>query len=320
MRLTRRVGILIAVLWILSWGASAWAETVDKIVANVNGEIILYSELKDRMRQMEKLSPDLKGLDSARQSQIELEVLKSMVYERLADQEMKKLKITVTAKEVDAAIEGIKRDNRVTDAQFEQALKQQGQTLEQYRETMKKQMERGRLLERTVKSKIIVTDAQLDAFLKSGQGSTKEKRRIAVIYLPTPSDPSDKGASPEKLAAEIHARLKAGEDFGKLARQYSKGPAAGEGGDIGYVDVSELARPMEAATRNLRPDEISEVVKAPTGFYIIKLLDVQRERVDASDPTVREKARKYLINQEMERKYAEWIMEIEKRSFIQISL
>lgn len=320
MRLARRASALFAVFWILSWTASGLAETVDKIVANVNGEIILYSELKVRMNQMERLSPDLKGADAAQQAQIEREVLKSMVYERLADQEMKKLKISVAPKEVDAAIEGIKRDNRVTDAQFEQALRQQGQTLEQYRETMRKQMERGRLLERTVKSKIIVTDAQVDAFLKSGQGSTKEKRRIAVIFLPATADQPDKGASTQKLAADIHARIKAGEDFGKLARQHSKGPAADQGGDIGYVDASELAKPMEMATRNLRPDEVSEVVKAPTGLYIFKLVDVQRERLDASDPTVRDKARKFLMNQEMERKYADWILEIEKRSFIQITL
>jgi peptidyl-prolyl cis-trans isomerase SurA len=243
-----------------------------------------------------------------------------MVQERLTEQEMKRLKITVTPKDIENALDGIKRENRVSDAQFEQALKQQGQTLEQFRESIKKQMERSRLLERAVKSKIVVSDAQVDAFLKSGQGAIKEKRRVAVIFLPSSAEKADKGSGTEKLVADLHARLKAGEDFGKLAREYSKGPGADQGGDIGFVEASELAPPMEAATRNLRPNEISQVVSVPTGFYILKLLDVQKERLDPSDTTAREKVRKFLGNQEMERKYSEWVQELEKRAFIQLSL
>jgi peptidyl-prolyl cis-trans isomerase SurA len=320
MRVAGRVSVLFVGIGILFGTGFSIAETVDKIVANVNGEIILYSELKNRIGQVEKINPAMKGGDPNQQAQIEREVLKLMVHERLADEERKRLKITVTSREIEATLDGIKRENRVTDAQFEQALKQQGQTLEQFRETIKKQMERSRLLERAVKSKIVVSDAQVEAFLKSGQGALKEKRRIAIIFLPSSTDKADKGAGPEKLAADLHARLRAGEDFGKLAREYSKGPAAETGGDIGYVEASELAPPMEAATRNLRPDEISQVVSVPTGFYILKLLDVQKERLDPSDATVREKIRRFLVNQEMERKYSDWVQELEKRAFIQISL
>jgi peptidyl-prolyl cis-trans isomerase SurA len=320
MRVARWVRVLFVGVGILLWTGLGLAETVDKIVANVNGEIILYSELKNRIVQFEKLNPTLKGSDPNQQAQLEREALKGMVQERLAEQEMKRLKITVGSKDIDAALEDIKRENRVTDAQFEQALKQQGQTVEQFRETIKRQMERRRLLERTIKAKIIVSDAQVDAFFKSGQGAIKEKRRVAVIFLPSSADKADKGAGTEKLVADLYARLKAGEDFGKLAREHSKGPAADQGGDIGYVEASELAPAMEAATRNLRPDEITEVVKVPTGFYILKLLDVQKERLDPSDAGVREKVRKFLVNKEMERKYSEWVQELEQRAFIQISL
>ncbi|MHC1741446.1 MAG: peptidylprolyl isomerase [Syntrophobacteraceae bacterium] len=320
MRVVKRVSVLFVTFGICLWVGLGNAETVDKIVANVNGEIILYSELKDRVQQMQKAGLEVTGADASQQAEIERQILKAMVYERLAEQEMKRLKINVATKDVDAAIDGIKRENRVTDIQFEQALKQQGQTLDQFRETIKKQMERGRLLDRTVKSKIIVSDAQVDALLKSGQGSAKEKRRVAVIFLPSTADQTDKGAATEKLANDLIARIKAGEDFGRLAREYSKGPAAENGGDIGFVDAAELAKPMEAATRNLGPGDTTGVVKVPTGFYILKLVDVQKERLDPSDPSVREKARKFLMNQEMERKYTEWVQELEKKAFIQISL
>lgn len=320
MRAAKWSSVLAMVLGMCLWAGSCRAQTVDKIVANVNGEIILYSELKERMQQLQKAGMELKGTEASQQAEIERQVLKAMVYDKLAEQEMKRLKITVAAKDVDAAVDGIKRDNRVTDSQFEQALKQQGQTVEQFRETIRKQMERGRLLERAFKSKIIVSDAQVDAFLKSGQGSLKEKRRIAVIFLPASADQSDKGAATEKLVGEILARIKAGEDFGQLARQYSKGPGAENGGDLGFVDAAELAKPMEVATRNLNPGDTTDAVKVPTGFYILKLLEVQKERVDSTDSSTRERARKALLNQEMERKYTEWVQELEKKAFIQLSL
>lgn len=290
---------------IVLWAGSSLAETVDKIVANVNGEIILYSELKTRVGRMAQINPAMKSGDAGQQAQTEREVLRLMILERLAEQEMKRLKITVAPKDVDAAIDGIKRENRVSDAQFEQALKQQGQTVEQFREVIKKQLERSRLLERAVKSKILVSDADVDAFFKSGPGALREKRRIAVIFLPIPEDKPDKAPGVEKQAVSIHARLKAGEDFGRLAREYSKGPGADQGGDIGYVDSNELARPMEAATRNLGKDEISEVVQTPAGFYILKKLDSQKEPLDSTDPSVRDKVRRFLVNQETEQKYSE---------------
>ncbi len=300
--------------------SSALAETVDKIVANVNGDIILYSELKNRIKSLEKDNPDIRTDDPATQKGVEQEVLRLIIRERLTEQEVKRLKINVSDKDVESAVENIKRENQLTDSQFEYMLQQEGQTLAQFKEGMKKRLERNRLLDRVLKSRTIIMDDQVDAFLKSDAVPGRERRRLAVLFIPvTDRDPAKVSAA-EKQARDIHARLKSGDDFARSVREHSKGPAVQDGGDIGYMDSVELAKPIEAATRNLRVGEITEVIKTPGGFYVFKVLDLQRESAAPDDLDSREKARRLLLQKELDRKFAEWIEDLEGRAFIQTSL
>lgn len=296
------------------------AETVDKIVANVNGEIILYSELKGRTRLLEKDNPNLRTDDPARQKEIEREVLMLLVRDRLTGQEVKRLKISVSDRDVDAAVENVKREGHLTDAQFEYLLQQEGQTLAELRETMRKRLERNRLLDRVLKSRTIITDDQVDAFLKTEDVSGEDLRRLAVLFIPIPESAPEKAGAAEKQARDLHARLKSGEDFARVVRAHSKGPAVEEGGDIGFMESSDLAKPVEMATRNLRVGEITEVIKAPGGFYIFKVLELQKERADTADPETREKARRMLLQRELDRKFSDWIEDLERRAFIKITL
>ncbi len=300
--------------------SSASAETVDKIVANVNGDIILYSELRDRIKSLEKENPDIKTEDPARQKILEQEVLRLIIRDRLTDQEVKRLKINVSDKDVESAVEGVKRESQLTDSQFEYLLQQEGLTLVKFKENMKKRLERNRLVDRVLKSRTIITDDQVDKFLKSEDVPGPDRRRLAVLFIPVSESDSAKVAASEKKARDIHDKLKSGADFARTVREHSRGPAVQDGGDIGFIDAGELAKPVEIATRNLRVGEITEVIKTPGGFYIFKVLDLQSERVASTDPNAREKARRMLLQKELDRKFGEWIEELEGRAFIQISL
>ena len=214
----------------------AGAETVDKIVAVVNGEVILYSELQNRVRAMEKASPALKTEDASRRGQLEREVLQQLIQQRLTEGEVKKLKIVVSPADVDNALKGIKQQYNFTDAQLEYFITQEGQTLAQFRDKLKKDLERNRLLDRVLKSKTIITDEQVDAYLKTGTSSTVEQRRIAVLFLK--QEPNEKSADDvAKKAREIRERLKGGADFARMVKENSEGPAVEEGGDIGFIST-----------------------------------------------------------------------------------
>ena len=122
--------------------AIARAETVDRIVANVNGEIILYSELQNRIKMLEKNMPTLDAKDPAKRAQIEREVLNQMIQQKLADMEAVRLQVSVTKLDIEQKIQQINEQNHMTMEQLELALKANGQTLDQYREQVKKDLER----------------------------------------------------------------------------------------------------------------------------------------------------------------------------------
>ena len=297
------------------------ADTLDRIVAVVNGEIILYSELKDQVRVLEKMSPDLKTDDPSKRAQIEREILQQMIRDRLADEEIRRLKIAVSSRDVDDAVESIKQENRFTDAQLDYMIQQQGQTRAQFRDGIKKEIERSRLVDRVLKSKTIITQEQVDAYLNTDRASFSERRRLAIIFIPFPEGAdARKTEEIDKLGRDVMTRLKGGTDFSKVAREYSKGPAAQEGGDLGYIATSELAPPIEAATRGLKPNEMTDLIKTPSGYFILKVLDVQKEKQASVDPNAREKARRQLLQIEMNRKFQDWVRDLESRAFIQISL
>jgi peptidyl-prolyl cis-trans isomerase SurA len=319
MRSIVRLGF--AVVCLLVWSGSVRAESLDRIVAVVNGDVILYSELQEQVRALVRTAPDLKMDDPALKNKVERELLQEMIRNRLADQEIRRLKIVVTPREVDEAVDAIKQENRFTDAQFQYVIQQQGQTLDQFRQGIKKEMERSRLVERVLKSKTIVTPEQVDAYLKSEESGLGEKRRLAILFLPYPEGASaPKIEEIDKQARDVMSRLKGGADFSNLAKEYSKGPAAEDGGDLGYIPKDELSPQIEMATRRLKPGEITDLLKTPAGCFILKVIDIRREKPDNVDTTAREKAQRQLLQIEMNRKFQDWVRDLESRAFIQISL
>jgi len=316
----RSVGMLfLVVICTCLWVGFVRAESLDRIVAVVNDDIILYSELQDRIKALGRVAPQLKDLDPADRAEVERQVLQEMVRERLTAQEIKRLKISVAEREVDEAVKGIQKQNNLTEDQLKNALQQEGKTFEEFREEIKKEMERARLVERVLKSKTVITEKEIDAYLSSGQMASKERRRLAVIFIPE-ADPDEPQTGGERLVRDLYDRLKGGADFAQLAREYSRGPAAEEGGDIGYIESEDLLPQISKATHGLGVGAVTRPVKASGGYYIMKVLDVQREKQEAADSMSREKARRELFEKEINAKFEKWIQELQARSFIQITL
>jgi peptidyl-prolyl cis-trans isomerase SurA len=307
---------------VLFAGSAVRADTVDRIVANVNGEIILYSELQEQLKLMTKYVPNLDLTDPAKRSQAEHDVLNQLIHQKLTDAEAKRLNVVVTKTEVDATLERMVQDNHTTQAQLEASLKAEGQSIDKVRDQIRRDLERSRLMERVLKSKVMITDKQVDDFLSSDRGKsamTSQKVRLGLIAMP--ADPkSEKPEAVEKTGRDILDKLKHGADFGNMARQYSKGYAAQEGGDIGYMAPGELAPFIAKAIKGLAIGEISDLVQGPGGYYIIKVLDIDTKTVSASDPAIRERVRRYVYEQEVNRRFDEWVRSLEAKAFIQISL
>lgn len=321
-------GCFLWVCFVLMAG-TAHSQTLDRIVATVNGDIILYSELQEFIKTTVAANPSLKTDDEASQRQLEQEALRQLVRSRLAEQEAKRLKIVVSDQDVDEALKGIQKDNGVTEAQFQKMLEEQGKTLKQFRDVVRKEMVRGRLLDRVLKSKTVITDQQVDAAIAGSYGFSNEdggkRMQLGLIYLPFEKS-GQSSQEAEKQAQELLTKLRKGADFAEAARKYSKGPAAEEGGNIGFISKGELADYIDSAVQGLKKNEISDLVKTDRGFYIIKVLDIDSgvkkdgKKTVAVDAERREQVRQELYRAELDRKFDEWVRELEERSFIKIFL
>jgi peptidyl-prolyl cis-trans isomerase SurA len=315
------LGFLIAFAGVFPHTAKA-SDVVDRIVANVNGEIILHSDLQREVKAMSKNMPMLDVNDPAKRAKVERDVLNQMVRQKLADKEAERLKVTVSNPEVDQRFEQFVQQNNTSAEQVEKTLKANGQTVEKFREELKKELERDRLIERVLKSKIIITDKQVEEYLSGSEGrraAISQKAHLCLIVLPV----GEKYGTPEeveKRGNEIIAKIKGGADFGEMAKQYSKGPKADEGGDLGYMGEDELAPYVLQGLNGLGVGDVSRLVPAPGSYYIMKLLDITQTRVDVSDPTLHEKVRKMLYQKEVNSRFEEWVRGLESKAFIQISL
>ncbi len=292
-------------------------EVIDRTVATVNGEIILYSEVKAHVLLMEKMFPDLKTDDPVKKAQTEREALTQLIRQRLAQEEVKRQKINVSDSELDSTIDGMLRQNNFTRADLERMLKESGETIQKYREGVRRDIERNKLVDRVLKSKTLITDQQVDAALKDSRPDSpgsERKIRLGIIFLPS----AEKDA--EKTGREILSQLRSGADFRKLAIQYSKGPAAADGGDVGLIGVDELAPFIAGAIQGLQKDQVSDMVKAGAGYYIMKVLDMVIQKQNTSDQAIRDKVRNQLFQKEIDRKFEEWVKKLESKAFIEITL
>jgi len=339
MRLREKVLTILVVFMVFYCSilpAPAYCEFVDRTVATVNGELILYSDIQAQIKLMKQMIPDLKIDDPQQKAGIEREVLQQLIRQRLTEQEVKRLKIVVTKPEVDSTIEQMQRENKLTPAQFEAILKQGGQDLEKYREGIRKELERNRLLDRVLKNKTFITDQQVDAYLKGGGTDTApavsadasrsagpRKVHLGVIYLPLDQKKGN-AREVEKTGRDILDKIKGGADFGKMATQYSTGPGADEGGDIGTISPEDLAPQIASAIQGLQKEQVSGLVKGPEGYYIVKVFGFETsqpsQQISKPEANPREKARRDLLNKELDRKFEEWLRDLEARAFIQISL
>lgn len=314
--------------WVVLLGillpAAAVSEVVDRIVAVVNDDIITLSELDSSFQPYQKrIDASYKGPDKDKViADGHNRILDRMIDNRLIEQRSKKAGIIIKDDEVMDTIQDLLRRKNIPTEEFTKTLEREGTTLEAYRQDMKEQMTRMRLLRKELKAKTLVSDEEIgEYYVKHRQEyEGKEAVRIKQILILLP--PNASRTMKIKLKADtemIRKRLMDGESFDLLAVQFSQGPSAATGGDVGFLDKGTMLPEVDSAAFQLSKDEISEVIVSTVGFHIIKVLDKRGAGIKPID-VVREEIKAKLEEDKMEKKYEEWIAELRKKAHIEIKL
>ncbi|MCB1961527.1 MAG: peptidylprolyl isomerase [Rhodocyclaceae bacterium] len=247
---------------------------VDRIVAVVDNEAITESALNERIAQVRRQFAR-NGTPLPPEPVLNRQVLERLVIERAQVQRAASTGLRIDDEALGRAIARVAASNKLSVPAFRAALEKDGIDWSLFRENIRQEMLISRLRERDVDARVVVTDAEIDNYLKdaNAQSAAEQEYRLAHILLRAPD-----GASPEALAAlaaqaqALRERIVGGEDFGQVAAAASNAPDALNGGDMGWRKVSALPGLFVEMIGDLKPGEVSRVMRSPAGFHIVKLL------------------------------------------------
>lgn len=289
--------------------AASSDQEADTIVAVVNKDVITQRELNLRVQQAKSELSRQKG-QLPSDELLQRDVLQRLIQERLEKQEATRLKIDVTDTMVQKAIESIAKRNNLTIAQIRQQIESTGATWPQYQEMIRREVMLEGLRQRTVDSTVLISDAEVDAYLRDQKARQSGAMAGLVQQQPAPGQqpgaqpaapqrPAEQPARPNQpaimglgqilirvpdgtsadqlapyraRAQDALARIKRGESFEKVAQAVSEGPEAARGGDMG-------ARPLEGwpdlflkTVANVKDGQVSGIIQSGNGFHILKVM------------------------------------------------
>ena len=288
--------LVLAVPAALAVQTPAQATDADRIVAVVNSDAITLYELQSRLamveRQLRSESVPLPPTDV-----LEKQLLERMILDRVQLQYAKENGIQVPDGELDAALERIADGNHLSVADFKSALERDNVVWPKFREEIRQQMIISRLREREVDSRITISDVEIDNYLDNASrpGGSEEMVEVAhiVVRVPEQADAAQLARSRQRIEQAVQ-ELQSGEDFGRVAASFSDAPDGLSGGVMEARPADRLPGLYADAIKDLKPGEISAVLRSPAGFHVVKLLD-RRGGALPNEPLQQTHARHILI-------------------------
>lgn len=284
--------------------ASVGAQTpvpreLDRVVAVVNADVITASELRTRMRSVER-QLERQRIERPPPDVLERQVLERLITDRALLQAAREQGIRVDDAQVDRAVAGIAQENRTTPEQLRQSIEADGNSFRRFREELREEILSARLREREVDARVQISEADIDAFLAEQRNapSAPVALDLSQILLRVPE-----GATAEQIerlrirGEDILRQLRAGADFAQLAASFSDAPDALKGGSLGARTADRLPQLFVEAVASLNPGELAPLVRSPNGFHVLKLVGRQVSGNDplAGAPVVQQRARHILL-------------------------
>lgn len=312
----RQLWAILAVL-LGSWAAEA--KTVDRILAQVNDDIITLSELNREVAEARKeLETKYSGeqLEQAIQRTEKL-ALDSLIQEKLLYQKALELGYNANMdNQVSSFIQKIMKANNLKDTdELESALSQQGISLKDYRDQVRKRLMADDLVNDYVRNRITLLTPEIDKYYKDHAADFTTPEEVTLSEIIISIEGSDQEA--ENRANDLYRRLQQGESFAALASQYSKGPTANKGGAIGSYLIPKLKPETVKAIANLKEGDISKPNKIADG-YLIYHIDSRKFAAVRPLEEVRDQIKNRLYDQKFEPEIIRFVNQLKEEAYIQI--
>ena len=274
-KLSDRLRPLLLGAALLAATAQAQVRPLDRVVAIVDNDVVMQSQLDARLREVQQ-TIDKRGGALPPEHVLSQQVLERLIIENIQLQIGDRSGIRITDEELNQAMGTIAQRNGMSLEQFRDALARDGLSYADARDQVRREMIISRVRQRRVAERIQVTDQEVQNFLASDLGKMRlsEEFRLANILIPVSEGASSSEIqAADRQAQELYQQLQQGADFGQLAVSRSASENALEGGEMGWRKAGQLPPPFDSMISQLNPGEVTEPVRTPGGFIILKLIE-----------------------------------------------
>ena len=274
---------LAATALMLSLAPASAADSVQRAAAIVNGVVISTYDLDQRVRMV--LASSGGGQNAAAQQRMRESVLRTLIDEILQLKEAERVKLTISEKEIDEAIDRIAEQNNTTRDAILKSLAANGVDSATLRTQIKAEIAWSEILEGALAPRIRITDADVDAEMaRLEAGATKPQYLASEIFISIDSEQDEPRA--RRTVQQIFQQLQTGTSFPQLAQQFSESATGARGGDLGWVQDSDVPAEVWSAMQKMRLQTVSQPIRTSYGYYLIALRDKMRPAgsVDETPP------------------------------------
>lgn len=326
--------VIVGCLVLLALPSQA-AQLVDRVVAVVNGKLITLFDVNAQVGELIRRTQGVTFKpDDPRYAQLQQQVLDSMINDILIEQEAARLKINVSITELDTQINEIKKKNHLTQHQFEMELAKEGMTLKQFRDKLRKDTIKKRLVGYMVHRKVHVSAQEIRDFYEKNKGNLPTQQslsgpvvlgRIGFIMVPT-----------MKAATSLRAKIVSGSlTFAEAAKRYSIGPGRDRGGNLGDVQLKDLAPPLREALSAIPAGQVTKPVMLDGKAVLLTMRDAKQPapvpkptapaeaKAAGDDPAfdaVKGKIENLLYKQKFEKFFQEYTDNLRSKAVLEVKL
>ncbi len=280
-----------ATLTLALFSSAAMAEiiTADRVIAVVNRNAITQVELNQKINAIRK-NLEQQKVQLPPEQVLQEQVLERMILDQLQTQYAQQLGIRVDDNQLEMAINRIAAQNQMSLPVFRQKLEETGMSWRGFRDQIRQEMLLARLKDREIDSKVVVTDSEIDDYIKLAANKVQMEYNLAQIFIPLPENAAPDQIQARRLRIQAAKKeLESGAAFASVAASYSADQNANKGGSLGWRPAGSLPPAFTSLLDQLKPGGITDVVRSPAGFHLFKLLDKrsQQEQVVVDQSHVR---------------------------------
>lgn len=321
--------LLLMLSFSLILSANLYAAVVDKVVAVVNEEVITLSEVEEEVSRLAQSLEKEQGEASgpAAIAEIREQTIDALIDRRLINQRAKATNTTVSDEELTAAVESTRTRMGLDPAEFRRKMAQSGMTDDLLKKQLRDQILQSKLVSADVRAKTVVTDEMLRNYYDEHHAARSEKGNLHLLQMGF-SWQKEKSDAAKRSEAKNEARERAEttralvtdkeQDFKEVAKKFSDLPSAVDGGDLGVLNLDDMAESTRAAISPLKPGQVSAIIETPGSYQFFKVLAQDDKEADkAAFEKVKDEIREKLFQEKLKAAFADWVKNLRESAYIQ---